>query len=892
MAGSSRLRRAWRLLLRRSDIRRAVDEELAFHLDMTTEELVAQGMESGPARRKAEGMFGDTEAYRRACEEIGQRRRRKRRLRDLLNDGWFDLRLVSRSFRRTPVFTAAAVLTIALGIGTVTTMYTVVRGVLLAPLPYSDPDRLVRLTVRTAFWGESTNLSEPEYLALRTGAATLTDVTLVRYQSRLRRREEPHYVRTVQTSWGLFPLLGIAPLLGRGYTAADDEPGAEPVAVLSHAFWTGECGGDPELIGGSILLDDIPFTVIGVMPAGFDFPAPGVALWTPYQLDPANLDYWNNHYLSVYARLGPGTTPAAARAEVGAMGERFVRDHPEIYEEWDFGLGARLLMEDITGRARAPLLLLLAAVGFFLLIACINVANLLVARGEMRGRELAVRTALGASRRRISSLLLIESGVLAVSGGILGLLLTVLGVGGVVRTAAGIVPRIQEVTIDPGIFLFALIVTGVTGLLFGLLPVLQAGRLDVQSQLREMSRSLAGWRYGARLRRLLVVVEVTLSVVLVTGAIMMVRSLNRLQEFDLGFETDDRLTLRVVLPPFPTREEAAVQNFFTALLDRMKALPGVEDAAAIEALPLAAGAGGWSIRVDGTPSATIGEAPVSRFLQVTPDFFTTMGIDLVAGRSFTRQDRAGTRPVVIVNETFVRRHWPAGEALGRRVALFDSERPWLEVIGVVEDIRQGEILEDLYPTMYIPHAQAHESSYGPQWSMTLVLHGRGVDGLTGPVRALVRETEPAAVIADVRTMDEVRRAALADRVLPTSLLSLFSSLALLLAAVGVYGLAAFLTAARRTEFGLHLALGALPADVRRLVLTQGLRPVVIGVGCGLLAAGLTGGLLQRLLFGVARIDLPSFAIVTVLLILTALAAGLVPAVRAGRIDPMQVLKTE
>ncbi len=803
-----------------------------------------------------------------------------------------DARLALRSFRRKPHFYAVAVLTIGLGIGTATTMYTVVKDVLLAPLPYSDPERIVRLTVHTSFWGESTSLSEPEYMALRTEATTLTDVALVRSRSRLRQSDEPYYVRTVQSSWELFPLLGVSPVLGRTYSAADDKPGAEPVAVLSHAFWTGECGGDPELVGGSLVLDGVPFTVIGIMPAGFAFPSPEVALWTPYQINPADLDYWNNHYLGVYARLRDGATPAGALAEVRMMGEHFVRDHPEVYSEWDFSVGARPLMEDVIGEARTSLLMLLGAVGFFLLIACINVANLLVARGETRGREMAIRTALGASRRRISGLLLIESLLVAGLGGILGLLLAVFGVGGVVRGAAGVVPRIQEVAIDPGIILFAVAVTGITGCLFGLLPVLQARRFDVQAQLRETARSLTGRRYGTYLRRWLVVVEVALSVVLVTGAIMMVRSLNNLQQFDLGYQIEDRLTMRVLLPPFQEREEAVIQHFYSDLLDRAKALPGVEDAAAIESLPLAGGLGTWSIRVEGEGTSTIGDAPGSWFQQITPAFFSTMGIEVVDGRAFTRQDAAGARPVVIVNEAYVREHWPGGVAIGRRIALHDADLPWLEVVGVVRDIRHESVLGDPYQTMYIPHGQAHTSSYGSRWFMTVVLHGPGATSLSGSVRTLIREIDPTAVIADVRMMDEVRRAALADRTLPTSLLSLFSFMALLLAAVGIFGLVALLAAARQTEFGLHIAFGALPADVRKLVFIQGLGPVMLGVALGLLLTWTTGGLLQGFLYGIGRIDLPSYGLVALLLTIIALMASLLPAQRASRIDPIALLTGE
>ena len=892
MAGSSMIRRAWRFLLRRSDVSKAVEEELAFHLDMITEELIAQGMDAGPARRKAESMFGDTEAYQRACEEVGQKRHRKRLLKDFFRERVRDIQLILRSLRRTPLFSSLSVLIIALGIGAVTIMYTVVKSVLLEPLPYHDPDRIVRLTVTTNNWGTSVSLSEPEFMALRTEAGTLRDVTVVQSRQHLLQSEEPHYIRTVHSSWELFPLLGVTPLHGRIYTAEDDIPGAEPVVVLSHAFWMGEGRGDPELIGNALIIDGVPHTVIGVMPAGFSFPSPEITLWKPYCIDPADLNTWNNHYLWVYARLSDGVQLTEALTEITMMGERFVNEHPEIYSDWGFSLGGRPLMDDVVGEVRTTLLFLLGITSFFLLITCTNVTNLLVARGETRGREIAIRTALGASQHRITILLLVESGVLAVIGGILGLILSILGVAGVARAATGIIPRISEVSVDLGVLLFTLTVTCVTAALFGLMPILQARRLDVQTQLREMGRSLTGRRSGTRLRRWLIATEVALSVVLVTGAAMMIRSLNNLHQFDLGYETEDRLTMQVILPEFLEREDAVIEQFYADLLEQVRALPGVDNAAAIEYLPLTTSLGTWSILVEGEGTSNIGEAPGSYFLQITPDFFTTMGIEMITGRAFTRQDGSGSQPVVIVNEAFVRRHWPDGEAVGKRIKLFDSEKPWLEVVGVIRDVRHESVLIEPFPCMYIPIAQAAVSSYQARWWMTIVVHGTGALGSAGPMRSIIQEMEPAAIVNNVRMMEEVHRGSLADRALPTSLLSLFSAMALLLALAGVYGLVAYLAAARRSEFGLHMALGARPADIRRLVLSQGLYPVLVGIGCGLVAIYLLGGLVQQFLFGIGRLDLVSYVAVTGLLTATALAAGFLPASRSARIDPVQVLSRE
>jgi len=892
MGDTGMIRRAWQLLMRRSDVNRAVDDELSFHLEMTVEALKAEGLDEAAARRKAESLFGNVDTHRRECEEIGQRKRRRRQRGEFFAERRRDIRLTLRSLKKTPLFSAMTVLIIALGIGAVTIMFTVIRGVLLEPLPYRDPDGIIRLTVSTNNWGTSVSLSEPEYMALRTEAGTLRDVTVVRSEQHLLQAEEPHYVRSVRTSWELFPLLGVAPLYGRTYTAEDDLPGAEPVVVLSHAFWQEEGGSDPDLVGSSLILDGEPHTIIGIMPPEFEFPNPAAALWIPYRIDPADLNLWNNHYLWVYARLRDGVQYPQAQAEIAAMGEHFVAEHPEIYSDWNFSLGCRPLMEDVVGEVRTTLLLLLAATGFFLLITCLNVANLMVARRESRGRELAIRTALGASRRRLTILLLIESGLLAALGGILGFIVSIFGVRGVARAASGIVPRIQEVAVDPGVFLFALALTGVTVLLFGLLPLAQARGFNVQTQLREAGRALTGRRSGTRVRRLLIAAEVALSVVLVTGAVMMVRSLNNLHRFDLGYEIDDRLTMQVLVPLQLGRNNAEVAQFYTDLLERTRALPGIDGAAAVEYVPLTHGLGTWSIKVEGENTTTIGEAPGSYFLQISPDFFATMGIELVKGRIFTRSDDAGTRPVVIVNESFVRRHWPDGNAIGQRVTLFDDQKPWLDVVGVVRDARQESVLEEPFPCMYIPFAQGAVSSYEVRWWMGIILHGVGAAELAGPMRSIVRDMEPAAVVNNVRMMEEIHRDSLGDRALPASLLSLFSVMALLLALAGVYGLVAYLAAARRTEYGLHIALGARPGDVRRLVLSQGLSPVLLGVGIGLVAIYFLGSLVQQFLFGIGRLDPVSYMMVTALLTVAALAAGYLPAERSARIDPMQVLNRE
>jgi predicted permease len=803
---------------------------------------------------------------------------------------WYDLHHALRAVRRSPMFTTTAALTVALGIGSATVIFSFVQAILLSPLPYQSPDRLVRIS--TMWFGQrSTSLSEPEYHGFRTGARSLEAVVATRYAPRTLLHETPRRITTLQATHELFPVLGVAPQIGRAFTIEEELPDASPVALLSHGLWLEMFGGRPEVVGQSVDLGGRPVEVIGVMPPEFRFPTPEVAIWTPYPLDPASLDYWNNHYLHGYARLADGVDLETARVEIRAMGERFVAENQEFLSGFGFGTDLMPLFDDVVGEARTPLLALLCAVGFLLLIGCSNVANLLLARGETRKQEIAVRTALGASRRRILVQLLLESLVLAGIGGAIGLLLAPLGIASLKAAALDTIPRIHDVAIEPRVLFFAAAVTALTGLIFGMLPALTTSRSDLQTHLKEGGRSYGGSRRGNLSRRVLVTVEVGLSVILVIGAGIMLKSLGNMHRIDTGFRTENVLTMRLSLPNVGSPSEETVV-FYEDLLEEIEALPGVTGAGAITHLPLLEGLGTLSIQIEGREVATIGEAPSAEVQQVTPGYFPAMDLRLREGRFVTRADNAGNRPVVVVNQAFSDRQWPGESAVGRRIKLYSSRLPWLEIVGVVGDERHNGLLSEPRPRMYMPHAQSIEAAYGTSLTMNVLVHGESVERLAGPIRAIVRDRNGAVPVYHVQTMEDVRSAAMVDRSYPTVLLTVFGLLALFLASVGIYGLVAFHVSQARHDIGVHLALGATAADVRRSVFSTGLTPVLAGIGAGLAGAFILMRLIGGLLYQVSPADPTVYLGVPALLLLVAASASLIPAARATRLDPVDVLRAD
>lgn len=800
-----------------------------------------------------------------------------------------EVRLASRSLVRSPGFAGASILTIALGIGATTVVFSFVHGILLTPLPYREPARLVALST---FSGGSNSVSEPEFVEFRERARNLASVAAAEPFNRTVEVDgAPRRVQTLAVTQAFFQVLGVSPVLGRAFVAGEDAPGAERVAVVGHSLWMEMFGGDPRAVGSTLLLDGQPYEVVGIMPRGFFYPDASTTIWTPYPLDLAALDRWNNHHLSAVARIAEGASLADARAEVRALGQRMVAEHGEFLQGLGFTSDLVPLTESMVGATRTPLMVLLVAVSLLLLIGCVNVASLLVARGESRRHEAALRAALGASRVRQGLHSLAESLVLAGAGGVAGVGLAWLGVRSIRALVGAGVPRIETVSVDLRVLLFSAAVTLLTGLVFGLLPAAGMGWAHVRPSLGSGGRGASSSRRARAVRRALVAAEVALSVSLVVGAGVMLRSVAKLYGAEPGFRTADVLTLRISLPR-EGRSAVDPSSFYEALETRVAALPGVSSVGAVERLPLAQPIGLSSIQLHGREVARIGDAPIAEAEQVTPGYFATMGLRLLSGRFLTGGDGVGGSLAVVVNQAFVDQLLSGQEAIGQQIRFFSASSPWLTIVGVVGNERHSGLSAPVRPKFYIPLAQVARSRRRPSGTMTLVVHGTHPEGLAGPIRALVHEMSSAAPVDQVATMASVKAASMTDRSYPTMLLVAFGLLALLLASVGVYGMVAFDAQQRRRDIGVRVAVGATSSGVLRTLVGGSLVPVGVGIAVGLGVAVALTRMLGSLLYGVSALDLPVFLGVPGILLAVSVAASLVPAWRASRCDPAEVLRGE
>ncbi|HKG92558.1 MAG TPA: ABC transporter permease [Gemmatimonadaceae bacterium] len=814
-------------------------------------------------------------------------------LRTLLQDA----RYAVRGMLQRPAFTAIVLATLALGIGANAAIFSVVNGVLLQPLPFEDPRRIAQVRHSDAY----SSLSEPEFADYRRDARAFSRVSAYSgAPANLTGGDaEPERVRVARVSDGFFAVLGVRPLLGRAFLPEEDKPRAPTVLILSHGLWQRRYGGDPAIVGKEIMVNGVPRTVVGVMPPRFGFPAADVDLYAPLRLNYDTLWTRNNHYLNMIARLAPGATVERASAELNAMTRRWMTDYPETYFP-DKPISAIVVPvpDDQLGKTRPYLYALLGAVAFVLLIACVNVANLMLARGESRQKELAIRVALGASRARIARQVLTESALFALLGGGLGLLIAWQGVRLLLALAPEGIPRLDEVRVDLPVLLFTLGVSLATGALFGAVPALRGARRDAGDALKEGGKTSGQGRTPARTRRALVISEIALAVVTLAGSGLMLRSLWKLRAVDLGFQPRHVLTMRVSPPPSEYRGDRAVQ-FYRQLTARVAATPGVRAVGAVNDLPIADGFSGWSIMVDGRVVSTIAEAPVGAPQQVTPGYFQAMGMTLLRGRAFAEADRADSASgtpsplVAVVNETMAKRYWPGRDAVGGTLKMFGTEWPWVTVVGVVKDVRSAGVEGEVPPTMYFPHAQSARSAYVAPSGMTLVVRTSGEpEAVAGAVRAAVRTLEPNAPVSRIRSMEEVVAASLASRRFSTLLISAFAGLALVLAAIGIYGVISYSVTERTFEIGLRMALGAERGSVLRLVLVEGLRVSAIGLAVGLTGAIVLTRLLRSMLVGVSATDPATLAAVAALLAAVALAASYLPARRAMGVEPMRVMRGE
>jgi putative ABC transport system permease protein len=808
-----------------------------------------------------------------------------------------DVRYAFRSLARAPGFAFVAILTLALGIGANSAIFSVLNGVVLRPLPYESPEQLVRVASRfptlgfDKFW-----ISPPEYMELRERTRSFASFGAYRTgMSSVGGDDAPTRAVSSVATADLFETLGVPARLGRPFNAEDDVPGGENVVTLSYELWQRAFGGDPDILDRTIIVNGSETSVTGVMPPGFDVADARVEVWIPGRLDPANRQNRGSHFLDVVARLNPNTTIQQARAELAVLLSGWAEANPDTHVPSPEGHPIFLtgLQDDLIGGTRPALILLLGAVGFVLLIACANVANLLLARAESRQKEIAVRAALGAGRGRLVRQFLTEGVVLSLIGGALGLFIGYAGVRVLLATNPRGIPRALEVGLDGNVLLFTLLVSIVTGLIFGLAPALHLTKRTVTQSLRDGTGRTTASGTRQRVRRLLVVSEVALAVVLVVGSTLMLRSLAELQKVDPGFDPEGLLSFQLFLPaasyPQPTDQAA----FLDRLIDRLGALPGVTSASAMSGLPPRRDVNANDTEFEGLAQTPDGPAHNTDYWQfVTRDYLQTMDIPLRDGRLFTYADEGGT-PVILINERLAEVFYPDMNPLGRRLRPPGDGVPWLTIVGVVKDVKQGGLEEPTGTEIYFLYPQvAREVGFAPR-TMNIVLRTAGdPDQLANIARAEVRSLDPQLPVANMASMNDVLHEAVAGPRFITMLLAVFAGVALALAAIGTYGVMAYSVTQRRQEIGIRMALGAQASTVLGMLLGQGVAVAGVGLALGIAGALALTRLMSALLFNVSVTDPLAFVSAPLLLAIVALTACFIPAHRATRVDPATVLKQD
>ena len=803
-----------------------------------------------------------------------------------------DIRYGIRGLLKRPGFTAISVITLALGIGANTAIFSVVNAVLLKPLQLREPERLVMVWEDAAFVGFPRNTPAPaNYVDWKTQNHSFEDMAASATASfNLTGDGEPERVSAYSVTANFLPLLGVQPLLGRVFVPDEDRPGANKVTVLSYQLWQSRYGGDRQIINRNIQLDGEKYTVVGVMPAGFQFLDKEVRLWVPLRLEPADLTNRGGHYLTVVARLKQDVNLTQAQADMSAIMVRIAKDHPN--ESFDGKLGAIVLpmREQLVGDVRGSLLVLLVAVAFVLLIACANVAGLLLARAVSRRREIALRVALGANRLRVVRQLLTESLLLASMGGVIGSALAVWSFAFLQKLIPENMAASTSLKLDIRILLFALVVSIITGIVFGLAPALQAANADLNEALKQNSSRTTS---TGRLRNAMIVFEVALSLVLLVGAGLLIQTLFQLFNQYSVLAPEKVLTLRTVLPLAKYKEPQQRTGFYQQVLKRVEHLPGVVSAGYSTTVPLSWKGGTSGFYPEGIKEPIPGMAYDANHRQVSADYLKSMNVPLRQGRYFNDRDDEQSLPVVIINETMARQYWPGESALGRRFKLDDSDanRPWMEVVGIVADIRQMGLDVPVKAEMYMPYQQVKDYEfYTPR---DLVIRTSGdTSSLMGGVRQAVREVDPDQPISNVATMAELLGVEAAQRRMGMIMLVAFAVLALLLASLGIYGLLAYFVTQHTNEIGMRLALGATRRNIVMLVLRKGMGLTLLGVTIGLAASFALTRLMSSLLFGVKAADPLTFVIVPLVLAGVALLACSIPARRATKVDPMVALRYE
>jgi putative ABC transport system permease protein len=882
-------------LLRKSRYEREMEEEMRFHLEMQIEQNLSSGMAAEEARYAARRQFGNQTWLKEESREMWS----LNSIETLIQD----LRYGGRTLMKSPGFAFVAVLTLALGIGANTAIFSVVNGVLLRELPYYKPERLVMVWADRPILQAQIGLDDfpvavADFVDWRNQNQVFEQMAALQAQRMsLTGDGEPESVVGLRASASLFPLLGPRFAMGRAFLPEEDQAGADRVVVISHGLWRQRYNADPKLIGQKIALNNETYTVIGVTTPDFQFPRRGeipfgvapfgdalkVDLYLPIAFTPVNMNDRRNNYLAVIARLKPSVSIQQASAEMNAIARRLTEQYPQT--NTDKGVRLALLQQQAVGKARTALLIMLGAVGFVLLIACANVANLLLARAAGRQKEMAIRASLGASRWRVARQLLTENLLLAISGGAAGLLLARWGVKLLLAIAPDNLPRAYDIRLDTRVAGFTLLVSLLTGIVFGLLPALQASKIDLSATLKEGGRNAAGL-LRRRLRGFLVVSEVALAFVLLIGAGLLIRSFARLTEVDPGLDPRSVLTMDILLP-FAKYKEGRSLAFFQQTLERVRALPGVEAAAWVYPVPMSGAAGSGGFDIEGRPSPTE-QTFTAGFRTIGPDFFKTLRVPLIKGRLIAESDSANAPLVVVVNESLARNYFANEDPLGKRIT-FNGDTRTREIVGVVGDIKHSALDEKVKPEMYTPMAQAR---FSPIF-MSLAVRASGDPmQIVAAVRGQVWAVDKDQPISNIQTMERLMAKSVAPRRFNLLLLGVFALVGLALAGVGLYGVISYTVTQRTREIGVRMAMGAQRGDVLRLVIRDGMKLAFIGALLGLGGALALTRLMKTLLFDVSATDPLTFIVIAAVLIIVALLACWIPARRAASMDPLVSLRVE
>jgi predicted permease len=882
--------RELRSFLWRSSIDEQLDAELSFHVEMLLRELTERGLSHDAARAEAMRRFGNVGSIHAICRRIGMQGERERRRTEYLGELWQDIVYALRQLAKAPGFSFVAILTLALGIGATTALFSAVQSVVLRRFAFAHPERTMLLVER--WQDQDGSVSVGNFVDWKAASRSFEAMAAQRTTSfSMAEGETPERVLGARVSHEYFDVFGVRPILGRTFSSDEDVPGQESVVLLSENVWTRSFGADPRILGRTIRLNARPYTVIGVMPRGFDPLLGGEEMWVPIAFTPEQRAMHDEHYLNVVGLLKPTVTPEQTNAELAAVS----RDLAEKYPKDVKGRVATAysLPRFLVGNFRERLFIFLGAVSFVLLIACGNVANLLLARGEGRSKEIAIRSAIGAGRGRIVRQLLTESVVLGVIASIVGLGLAWSLVRVLIASAPEGIPRIEETRIDGVVAAFALGLALLSSLLFGFAPALRAARQDLQSILKEGGRGAVAAR--DHVRNSLVIAEVTLALTLLVGAGLLIKSSFYLQRIEPGFDTRGVLTARLSLPDASYRDPDQIVRTFRDIVDRVRQGPGVVAAAITSQAPLGAGGNSNGLVPEGQVFDPVNVVN-ARLRMISPEYISAMRIPLKRGRLFNSQDVAGAQRVMIVSEGLAKRLWPNEDPIGKRLACCEGapdDPRWKTVVGVVGDVRSQGPTVDPAPEFYMPMEQMPPEAW--RWiqnAMTIVARSATGDGssLIGTIRQSVRAVDPSLPLYRISTMNEAVRQSTAQVRFNTMLLTVLGVIGALLAAIGIYSVIAYFVNLRTHEIGIRMALGATGGDIVKLMTWQGMRPVLIGIVLGAATAYGTTRLLQGSLYGVTPTDPATFVSVVVALVFVGALASAIPARRATRVEPTKALQ--